>query len=135
MSDHPLNDQSMGGNPMDRVPAHDQVSFRAVLVHEGEDPHAALAAAGIVDAVALPVVIGEEVDLGGGLLGDGRTPNVTAVLETEQEDAFEEPAGTQPGSARPADDENGARPSGSVARNLPAAFGMQPLAPVRSRGG
>ncbi|HET6307128.1 MAG TPA: hypothetical protein VFG12_08080, partial [Rhodopila sp.] len=46
-------------SPMDKLPAHDRVSIRAVLVREGEDPGPALAASGIVEPVAVPVVVGE----------------------------------------------------------------------------
>ena len=120
-------------DPMDRVVAANRLSLRAVLVSEGEDPTAALAAAGIVDSVAIPVVVAEDLDLFGGMLGDGRTPNLIAVLETEQDDEPRASAATQPSSARSAD--SAPQPSGSATANLPAAFGMQPLAPVRTRRG
>jgi hypothetical protein len=125
MSDHP-------DNPMDKLPAHNRVSIRAVLVHEGEDPSAALAEAGFANAVAIPVVLGEQSDLSGGILGNGITPNLTAVLETEQEEAFDLPLGTQPRSAQAA--AGASLPSGPVTAMLPAAYGMQPLAPVRKIG-
>ncbi len=60
-----------------------------MLVNQGEDPSAALAKAGIVNAVAIPVVLGEQLDLPRGILGDGITPNLKAVLETEQQDDFD----------------------------------------------
>ena len=122
----------MSDNPLDRLPTHNRVSIRAVLVHDGEDPSAALAEAGIVDAVAIPVLVGEEADVSGRFLGNGITPNPTAVLETEQTDAFDSLAYTRSASTRSAED--GARPSGPVTSNLPAAFGMRPLAPVRRTG-
>jgi hypothetical protein len=56
-----------------------------VLVREGEDASAALAEAGFAETVSVPVVVGEQPDLSGGILGDGVTPNVVAVLETGQE--------------------------------------------------
>jgi hypothetical protein len=123
MSDHP-------DNPMDKLPAHNRVSIRAVLVHEGEDPSAALAEAGFADAVAIPVVLGEQPDPSGAILGNGITPNLTAVLETEQEEIWPD--------ARPPAGRSGsesARPSGPVTTTLPPAYGIQPLAPVRRRGG
>jgi hypothetical protein len=72
--------------------------------------------------------------------GDGFTANLTAVLETDQEaDDFGSSSGTydsapsaQPGSARSAFDD--ARLSEPVTTNLPVAFGMQPLAPIRRPG-
>jgi hypothetical protein len=124
----------MNDDPKNRVPASDRISIRAVLVHEGEDASAALAAAGIVDAVALPVFVGEAVDLSGGILGDGLTANPIAVLETEQGEGFNSSSGRQPvSSARSSGDT--AQRAGPVTTTLPAAFGMQPLAPVRSLGG
>ena len=117
---------------MDKIPAHNRVSIRAVLVHEGEDPSAALAEAGFADVVAIPVVLGERPDLSSGILGDGITANLTAVLETEQEEASDVSPGTQPGSARAAPEASS--PSGPVTSMLPAAYGMRPLAPVRKIG-
>jgi hypothetical protein len=110
----------------------DRVSIRAILVNEGEDAGAALAQAGFADPVALPVVMGDLPDLSGGMLGNGITPNLTAVLETEQDDTSDMSAGTKSASAQPAAQ---AQPSGPVTTTLPAAFGMQPLAPVRREGG
>jgi hypothetical protein len=125
-------------NPMDKLPAHNRVSIRAVLVHEGEDPSAALAEAGFADAVAVPVVLGEQPDLSGGILGNGITPNLTAVLETEQEDAED----VHPVVRRPVVQQSIARfdpdpagASGPVTITLPPAYGIQPLAPVRRSGG
>jgi hypothetical protein len=131
MSDNSM--AQMGDDPMDRVSAANRLSLRAVLVSEGEDPTAALAAAGIVDSVAIPVVVAEDLDLFGGMLGDGRTPNLIAVLETEQDDEPQASAAPQPSSARPA--ASASQPPGPTTANLPAAFGTQPLAPVRTRRG
>jgi hypothetical protein len=131
---HEHKGAGMSDDPMDRVPASDRISIRAVLVRDGEDASAALAAAGIVDAVALPVFVGEGVDLSGGILGDGLTANPIAVLETEQEEASKSSSGGQPvSSARSSGDT--AQRAGPITTTLPAAFGMQPLAPVRSLGG
>lgn len=77
----------MSDNPLDRLPAYDRVSIRAVLVHDGEDPAAALAEAGIFDPIAIPVMLGDGADLSGTLLGDGITPNLMAVLETVRNDS------------------------------------------------
>ncbi len=118
----------MSDNPLDKLPAYNRVSIRAVLVREGEDPSAALAEAGIVNPVAIPVVLGEQVDLPGGILGDGITPNLKAVLETEHEHDFGPSSDSQHDAARPTAVQ--ARPSRPVTTNLPAAFGMRPLAPV-----
>ena len=113
---------------MDQVPAFNRVSIRAVLVNEGEDAHAALAAAGLVDPVAIPVLVGDDHDLGGGILGDGITPNLTAVLETE-DDGEDAAVGAEPSKSASASAET--RPSIPVTDTMPAAYGMQPLAPVR----
>ena len=92
----------MSDNPLDRIPAYNRVSIRAALVHGDEDPGPALAAAGIVASIAIPVVMGEDIDLPGGILGDGITPNLMAVLETEQPDDFDPSSNTaasQPAAA------------------------------------
>jgi hypothetical protein len=123
----------MSDDPLGRIASHDRVSIRAVLARNGEDPSAALARAGIIDAVALPVVVGEDADLPGGILGDGITPNVTAVLETEAQEGFESSAGGGAAPAQPALD--AARPFGLVTATLPAAYGMRSFAPVRKIGG
>jgi hypothetical protein len=121
----------MNDNPLGDLPSFDRVSIRAVLVGEGEDPTELLARAGIVDAVAIPVVFDDDGDLDGGLLGDGITPNLTAVLETEQDEDEE-------ASPHAAANANRTQPGRSNAfapgtKTLPAAFGMSPLAPVRQR--
>lgn len=127
----------MNNTPLDTVPAHNRISVRAVLVHEGEDPSAALAAAGLVNAISVPVVLGEAWDPPAGVLGNGITPNLSAVLEMSPADSFgaapvtqSVPAVSGSGSG------SGTTPApGPVARTLPAAFGTQPLAPVRQPGG
>ena len=118
------------GDPTDRVSAINRISIRAVVVADGEDPSAALAEAGIVDAVAVPIMIGDEPDQSGGLFGDGRTPNLIAVLETVQadEDALYDRSGAKPASTGAAAD---TPPASTPTSMLPAAYGMQPLAPVR----
>jgi len=123
----------MSDDPMDGMPAANRLSLRAVLVAEGEDATAALAQAGLIDAVKLPAVLGDIVALSGGILGDGLTPNVTAVLETEQQEEWNSSPDMPPGSAT--SQAAAAQPSrAATTTTLPAAYGMQPLAPVRSRG-
>jgi hypothetical protein len=121
----------MSDNPLNRIPSFDRLSLRAVVVPTGVDPGPALAAARIVDPIALPIAFGE--DPPDNTFGDGITPNVTAVLEYDPEDA----AGTS--------DLQGGAPGGTAGSstidqpwsaepstvNMPAAYGMQPLAPVR----
>jgi hypothetical protein len=119
----------MSDSSLDKVPAHNRVSIRAVLVHEGEDASAALAEAGFAETITVPVVLGEQLDLPGGILGNGITPNVTAVLETEQEDGPGGSLGVPANARQPEREDVG--PSGPVTTMLPPAFGMQPLAPVR----
>jgi hypothetical protein len=122
----------MSDNPMDKLPTVNRVSIPAILVEEGEDPSAALAEAGFVNAVAIPVIVAEELDLSGGILGNGITPNLIGVLETEQEDEPDFSPDLQSGAARSVPD---ATPSVEPATTmLPPAFGMQPLAPVRRIG-
>ena len=119
----------MRDNPLDDLPAFDRVSIRAVLVRGGEDPSAALAEAGIFDPIALPVVIGDDAGLFGGILGDGITRNLTGVLETVYGRNFDLLPSRQPEQ----DDSraNTAPLAKPVTTTLPAAFGRQAFAPVR----
>ena len=68
-------------------PTISNTKCRVTLVHEGEDASAALAEAGFAETISIPVVLGEQPDLPGGILGNGITPNLTAVLETGPDDA------------------------------------------------
>ncbi len=114
---------------MDQIPAFDRVSIRAVLVTDGQNPQAALAEAGIFDPIALPVVMGDEPDLSGGILGDGITPNLIGVLETEQQDASDPTPPPQPARGQSDD----AQPTRATTGMLPPAFGLRSLAPIRNR--
>jgi hypothetical protein len=119
-------------NPLDRIPSFDRVSIRAVVVRDDEDPSQALSDAGIFEPIALPVLLGE--DQPDFSFGDGITPNLTAVLEPDQEadefDSADQPAGIQlgPDQIRPS------RQTRPATATLPAAYGARPLAPVRPRG-
>jgi hypothetical protein len=115
-------------DPLDSLSSFDRVSIRAVLARDGEDPSAALAAAGIFDPIAIPVIIGDDPHPTGGILGDGITPNLIAMPETKYEGGFDplpyrQQLVAQRGTA--------AKPSyRSGTRMLPAAFGLRPLAPI-----
>ncbi len=128
----------MSNNPLDRIPGFDRVSVRAVVVMEGEDPGPLLAAAGIVDPVAVPVVFGE--DAPDRRFGDGLTPNVSAVVEFDERTEDEEDgpadvdASSEGQSARSRSAATDVQPLGSGTSSLPAAYGMTPLAPVRRTG-
>lgn len=65
-------------------------------------------------------------------LGDGITPNLTGVLETDHQDAFSASPDIRVARTPAAPDQ--AHPPKRGATMLPAAFGMQPLAPVRWSG-
>jgi hypothetical protein len=139
----------MSDNPLDRIPSHDRVSVRAVLVRDGEDPGPALTAAGIADPIALPVMFGEgQPDVS---FGDGFTANLTAVLEPDQaEDDVDPSVGEQGYSTDGYDPAGGPDDAGTVTKagsaggavpaarltttSLPSAYGLQPLAPVRRPG-
>jgi hypothetical protein len=123
----------MSDNPLDRIPSFDRVSIRAVVVSDDEDPSQALMEAGIFDPISLPVVFGE--DQPDFRFGDGITPNLTAVLEPDQEVDEFDPA-NQPASnrGRPAESQPSQQTRPATA-TLPAAYGAQPIAPVRPRGG
>jgi hypothetical protein len=134
----------MSDNPLDRIPSFDRISLRAVVVAEGEDPGPALTAAGITDPIALPIVFGESPP--DRTFGDGFTPNVPAVLEFDEpevdasdsasgtfgsaSDIHASSAGAQAGAAGAVSDDM--PPSRPVTTNLPGAYDIQSLAPVRS---
>nr|WP_294517077.1 hypothetical protein [uncultured Rhodopila sp.] len=120
----------MTDDPLHALTDLNRVSIRAVLAPDGEDVGQALAQAGIIDPVSIPVLTGEDADTGV-WLGDGITPNLTGVLEPDEEQDSETA---------------GARPANSVAAAhadwpetrlrtamLPQTHGMQPFAPVRKR--
>ena len=88
----------MTDGPADQLAAMNRVSIRAVLAAKGEDVTEALMRAGIINPVAIPVVLGDDAHAVGGLLGDGITPNLTGVLELDSDDAAGQP------------DEDGTRP-------------------------
>ena len=94
----------MNDNPLDRIPAFDRISIRAVVVADGENANDALAKAGIVDPITVPVVFGEEAPSAG--FGDGMTPNVVAVLEFDPPTDSAREA-TRDAAARRASDEPG----------------------------
>ncbi len=89
----------MSDDPLSRLPSFSRVSIQAVLVKEGEDPSAALAEAGLVNPVAIPVLLGDEPHLSGGILGDGITPNLTAFLESAYPDDRDASPHSQPAKA------------------------------------
>ena len=122
----------MNNSPLDIPPAHNRISVRAVLVHDGQDPSAALAAAGLVNAISIPVVLGEAGDMPAGIQGNGITPNLSAVLEMSPAESFGAAAVTQPVPLESVSAT--AQAAESVARMLPVAFGIQPIAPVRQLG-
>jgi hypothetical protein len=124
--------ETMSDNPLNRIPDFDRVSIPAVVVADGEDVSAALSVAGIVDPITLPVVFGDSPEVEGGILGNGMTPNLVAVLETKADDQPDEFA-LETGSAEPWQAEP-QRDSRIASSSLPAAYGIQPLAPVRQRG-
>jgi hypothetical protein len=112
----------------------DRVSIRAVLLADGENPDEALSSAGIFEPVTISVTVGAELDPSCGILGDGHTPNLTGVLETQYEHAPDDGFGSSFPEIQP--DERSrqiydAPPARSGTATLPPAFGLQPLAPVR----
>jgi muramidase (phage lysozyme) len=124
-------DCGMSDNPLDRIPAHNRVSIRAVLVRAGEDPAPALLAAGITDPIAIPVVLGDDPHAFG-MLGDGRTPNLIGVLETNGPHGYDAPPVNRPNRSAPRPDvERPAEPSTTTA---PATFGLPSFAPIRRVG-
>ena len=86
----------MADSPADKLTAMNRVSIRAVLAAEGEDVTEALARAGILNPVAIPVLLDEEdAHPAGHLLGDGITPNLTGVLELDDDEDDDDAAHPQ----------------------------------------
>jgi hypothetical protein len=116
----------------------DRVSIRAVLATSGQDVAKALAENGIFDPVEIPFMYADESFAGGGMIGDGCTPNVTATLELDRTGELDgsDPSGAEPEPSRlspdwPKDGEQGEAAAPRRTTTLPAAFGIKPLAPVR----
>lgn len=122
----------MEDDPAQRMAKANRVSIRAVLVTgQGVDIKAALAKAGIFDPIAIPVVLGDKPDLPNGILGDGVTPNLIGILEPDKPDAsHSKPA---PHKADSLQHDSHTQPQPPTTVNLPMAFGLQPMAPVRKR--
>jgi hypothetical protein len=114
----------LSGNTNDAPAAANRVSIRAVLAADGDDVTQALAQAGIVDPVAIPV----QADPAEGFLGDGITPNLTGVLE--QDEAEDEGPEASEDTAQAAGETPTAQRETAM---LPPEYGMQALAPVRKR--
>ncbi len=112
----------------DRVDRANRVSVRAVLAQDGELPVQALLDAGIYEPISVPVVMGEhEPHLDNGILGDGLTENLTAVLETEMpEDGDQTSANSSPSRSM-------AQHDAPTTATLPSTYGLRPMAPVRVR--
>ena len=122
----------MTSDPPGTLPAYNRVSIRAVLVHEGEDPSAALAAAGLVNAVVVPVVLGDASGQPAAGQRGGIVPNLPAVLQFDAAGSFAAPFGSQPVATSIA---SASIPAPApVTQTLPAAFGGKPLAPIRRPG-
>ena len=119
----------MGDDTPDTIPSFARVSVAAVLVFEGEDPNSALTQAGILDPIAVEVRIGETEDPSQGFLGDGVTPNLRAILETDQGDQRRDASsgGVDASSI-------GRIAARSAATNPPLPSGNRPFAPVRGSG-
>jgi hypothetical protein len=115
--------QTMTGDLSGGPAAANRVSIRAVLARDNEDVTEALARAGIVEPVAIPV----QADPAEGFLGDGITPNLTGVLEPD-ETPVDDPDPND-GTERPP---AGVRAQPATA-TLPPEYGMRAFAPVRKR--
>jgi hypothetical protein len=122
----------MSDDPLDRLPNFDRVSIPAVLVHEGEDPGPALQEAGIVDAIAVPVIFDDDPYSPDGFFGDGITDNLPAVLEQAEVENDEDPAYASHAERGHQQPDAITSRAATVARP-PAAFGSRPLAPIRRK--
>ncbi|HVZ06860.1 hypothetical protein [Rhodopila sp.] len=110
----------------------EQVSCRAVIIPEGEDPVPSLREAGIIEPVSIPV--GWAVDGATAIsMGDGWTPGMPATFHPDDDPAMEDvqAAGVDsPGRAQGSDGGDRRLPRTETVM-LPEAFGARPFAPVR----
>jgi hypothetical protein len=113
----------------DRFGTAGTVSVRAVVQHGDEDVTEALLRAGIFDPVSVPVVFGEEPDVSQGLLGDGVTPNLRAVLAHDVVSDFEVGSNAEVDAPKAHGRRDGLAPR-LATRTMPPAFGWTSLAPV-----
>jgi hypothetical protein len=95
MEDRHNGRQSGDDSPADKLTSMNRVSIRAVLAAEGEDVADALARAGILNPVAIPVLLDDDGHPSGVLFGDGFTPNLTGVLELDDDDDDDDDAAAQ----------------------------------------
>ncbi len=115
----------MDDDALDSIPALGRVSVRAVLVRDGEDPGPALAEAGIFEPVAIPVALADGAAMSGGILGDGITPNLVGVLESDAHQGFDAAAACDP-VTQPGPEDLPA----PVTTTVPPAFGFRSFAPA-----
>jgi hypothetical protein len=126
--------RTVSENLLKQIHEFDRVSIRAVLVANGKNPNHELANAGIHESVAIPVSAGSEQDPTGGILGDGYTPNLTGVLETQYQDNPDHgfaSASSHLQMNESSQQNNDDPPARSGTTTLPPAYGLQPFAPVR----
>lgn len=120
----------MDDDSLQRFAAASRVSLRAVLIEDGQDPGPALAQAGIFDPVAVPVVLGEDAAVAGGIMGNGMTANLSGTLETE-EPAVWSASGLDGTAWRDAEVPGESAWDGET---LSTAGGRRPIAQVRQLG-
>lgn len=117
----------------------ERVSVRVVVVADGEDPTPHLLKAGIVDPVIVPFAWADD-ERSAGMMGDGRTSGVTATLEFDDEagesfaqhaDPADRPAVNPPSGSNLVSGSDPVSETRTV--QLPEAFGLKPMAPVRRR--
>ncbi len=122
-------------DPARRLIESEQVSVRAVVVPDGEDPTPYLLKAGIVDPVAIPFTWGDD-QMAARSMGNGWTDAVPATLVFDDDSDDEDGGFPQDAEFRQSPPERPAPPaSASQPRTvqLPEAFGARPMAPVLRR--
>ncbi len=117
-------------DPAQRLLESERISIKAVLVEAGEDPMPLLREAGITEILSLPVAL--DADSGtASALADGWGSSITATWEPDQDEEADFPTDADPQDTASDDSASHADPATpSRAINLPAAFGMRPMAPI-----
>src|ERR1700761_2562961 len=100
----PGNGRTMDGNrSAARWTDANRVAVRAVLVARGQDATTDLLRNGILDPVAVPVLLADASFASHAALGDGCTPNLIATLELDETGSSAE-ASEPPQAGSPKDD-------------------------------
>ena len=121
-------------DPAQRLLEAERISIKAVLVEAGEDPMPLLREAGITEVLSLPAALNADSGTASAL-SDGWGSSITATWEPDQDEEADFSTDADPRDVAPDASASHADPATPArAVNLPAAFGMRPMAPIDRSG-